>query len=57
VVRAIEGNKLEIAVAPLTQRFGAHLALASPAIGLRAQSGGLGRRAAEEATVGDDDKQ
>jgi short-subunit dehydrogenase len=57
VVRAIEGNKMEIAVAPLTQRFGAHLALASPAIGLRAQSGGLGRRAAEEATVGDDDKQ
>jgi short-subunit dehydrogenase len=56
VVRAIESNKLEIAVAPIQQRLGAHLALASPSIGLRAQSGGLGRRAAEEATVGDDDK-
>jgi short-subunit dehydrogenase len=56
VVRAIETNKTEIAVAPIQQRLGAHLALASPAIGLRLQSGGLGRRAAEEATVGDDDK-
>jgi short-subunit dehydrogenase len=53
VVRAIEGNRMEIAVAPLTQRVGAHLAMASPTIGLRAQSGGLGRRAAAEATVGE----
>jgi short-subunit dehydrogenase len=53
VVRAIEGNKMEIAVAPLTQRFGAHLALATPGIALRAQSGGFARRAAEEATVGE----
>ena len=52
VARAIEGNKMEIAVAPLPQRFGAHLAMASPAIGLRAQSGALGRRAAQEATTG-----
>jgi short-subunit dehydrogenase len=53
VARAIEGNKLEIAVAPLPQRFGAHLAMASPAIGLRAQSGALGRRAAADATTGE----
>ena len=57
VVRAIESNKMEIAVAPIPQRLGAHIALASPSIGLRAQSGSLGRRAAAEATVGDDDKQ
>jgi short-subunit dehydrogenase len=56
VVRAIEANKVEISVAPIQQRFAAHLALASPAFGLRAQTGGLGRRAAEEATMGDDAK-
>ena len=53
VVRAIEDNKMEIAVAPLSQRMGAHLALASPALGLRAQSGALGRRAAADATTGE----
>jgi short-subunit dehydrogenase len=53
VVRAIEANKMEIAVAPLSQRMGAHLALASPALGLRAQSGALGRRAAADATTGE----
>jgi hypothetical protein len=53
VVRAIEGNKMEIAVAPIPQRLGAHLAMASPAFGLRAQSGALGRRAAAEATTGE----
>jgi hypothetical protein len=53
VVRAIEGNKMEIGVAPLPQRLGAHLAMASPTIGLRAQSGSLGRRAAADATTGD----
>jgi short-subunit dehydrogenase len=52
VVRAIEGNKMEIAVAPLAQRLGAHLAMASPTLGLRAQSGALGRRAAADATTG-----
>jgi short-subunit dehydrogenase len=56
VVRAIESNKLEIAVAPIQQRFASHLALASPGFGLRVQSGGFARRAAEAATVGDDDK-
>jgi short-subunit dehydrogenase len=53
VVKAIEGNKLEIAVAPLQQRFGSHLALAMPGVGLRMQSGGLARRAAEDATGGE----
>ncbi len=53
VVRAIEANKMEIAVAPLPQRLGAHLAMASPTIGLRAQSGSLGRRAAADATTGE----
>ena len=56
VVRAIESNKLEIAVAPIQQRFASHLALASPGFALRLQSGGFARRAAAEATVGDDDK-
>ncbi len=54
VVRAIEHDKMEIAVAPLQQRLGAHLGMASPALGMRAQSGSLGRRAAKEATVGDE---
>jgi short-subunit dehydrogenase len=54
VVRAIESNKVEIAVAPMQQRFGAHMALASPALGLRVQGGSIGRRAAAEATPGDD---
>ncbi len=54
VVRAIEANKLEISVAPIQQRVGAHLALASPGLGLRMQGGSLGRRAAAEATVEDE---
>jgi short-subunit dehydrogenase len=56
VVKAIEQNKLEVAVAPIQQRFASHLALASPGFGLRIQSGGFARRAAEQATVGDDDR-
>jgi short-subunit dehydrogenase len=56
VVRAIEANKMEIAVAPLQQRLATHLALASPGVGLRIQSAGYARRVAEKATVGDDDK-
>jgi short-subunit dehydrogenase len=56
VVRAIEANRMEIAVAPIQQRLATHLALASPGVGLRIQSAGYARRAAEKATVGDDDK-
>jgi short-subunit dehydrogenase len=56
VVRAIEKNKLEIAVAPLQQRFAAHLALATPGISVRAQSGGMAKRTAENVAAGQSDK-
>jgi short-subunit dehydrogenase len=56
VVRAIESNKMEIAVAPVQQRIASHVALAAPGFGLRAQSGGFARRAAEEATSGETGK-
>jgi short-subunit dehydrogenase len=46
VVKAIEGDRVEIAVAPLQQRIGAHLALISPSVGVRAQSGSAGQKAA-----------
>jgi len=48
VVRVIERNKMEIAVAPIQQRLASHFALASPGIALRAQSGGFARRTAED---------
>jgi short-subunit dehydrogenase len=47
VVKAIESNRVEIAVAPLTQRLGAHVALISPTIGVKAQSGSAGQKAAQ----------
>jgi short-subunit dehydrogenase len=53
VARAIEQDKMELTVAPLQQRIATHLAMASPKVGLAIQSGGYGRRAAEEATVGE----
>jgi short-subunit dehydrogenase len=56
VVKAIEGNKMEIAVAPLQQRIAAHLALATPGISARAQSGGMARRTAEDLAAGQTDK-
>jgi short-subunit dehydrogenase len=46
-VKAIEKDKVEIAVAPLPQRLGAHLALASPTLGVKAQSGSAGQKAAQ----------
>lgn len=46
VVRAIEGDRVEVAVAPIHQRFMAHFAMASPSISVRAQSGSAGQRAA-----------
>jgi short-subunit dehydrogenase len=46
VVRAIERNKLEVAVAPLRQRAMAHVGLAAPGLAERVQSGGVARRAA-----------
>ncbi|HEX5593695.1 MAG TPA: SDR family NAD(P)-dependent oxidoreductase [Solirubrobacterales bacterium] len=46
-VKAIERNKVEITVAPLPQRVGAHLALASPSLSVKAQSGSAGQKAAQ----------
>jgi short-subunit dehydrogenase len=46
-VKAIERNKVEVTVAPLPQRAGAHLALISPALGVKAQSGSAGQKAAQ----------
>jgi short-subunit dehydrogenase len=52
VVKAIEGNRVEVVVAPLQQRLAAHLALASPSLGARAQSGSAGQKAAEAIASG-----
>jgi short-subunit dehydrogenase len=46
-VKAIERNKVEVTVAPLPQRAGAHLALVSPSLSARAQSGSAGQKAAQ----------
>jgi short-subunit dehydrogenase len=53
VVAAIEGDKMEITVAPLKDRVASHVALAAPGVALRAQDAGFARRAAEEATAGE----
>jgi short-subunit dehydrogenase len=46
VVRAIEKDRVEVVVAPVQQRLAAHVALASPALSARAQSGSAGQKAA-----------
>jgi short-subunit dehydrogenase len=46
VVKAIESDRVEIAVAPIQQRLGAHVALISPSLGVKAQSGRAGQKAA-----------
>ncbi|HEU4707323.1 MAG TPA: SDR family NAD(P)-dependent oxidoreductase [Solirubrobacterales bacterium] len=51
-VKAIERNKVEVTVAPLPQRAGAHLALMSPALGVKAQSGSAGQKAAKAVAEG-----
>ncbi len=51
-VRAIEGNKVEIAVAPARQRFLAHFGLASPGIAVRVSSGSAGQKSAAEIAGG-----
>jgi short-subunit dehydrogenase len=56
VVRAIERNKVEIAVAPVQQRFLAHFALANPGIGVKAASGSAGQKAAANVAEGQLDK-
>lgn len=52
VVRAIARNRAEVAVAPLPQRAAAHFALAAPALGVRAQSGSAGQKAAQAIAEG-----
>ena len=52
VARAIADNRVEIAVAPLRQRFAAHFALASPALAIKAQSGSAGQKSAEAIAKG-----
>jgi short-subunit dehydrogenase len=51
-VKAIERNKVEVTVAPLPQRAGAHLALISPSLGVKAQSGSAGQKAAKDIASG-----
>jgi short-subunit dehydrogenase len=50
VVKAVERDKVELAVAPLPQRVLSHFALVSPGIAVRAQSGAAGQKA-EPATT------
>ncbi len=47
VVKAIERNKIEIVVAPLTARVATHIAMASPSIAVRSQAGSAGQKAAD----------
>lgn len=48
VVRAVERNKVEVAVAPLRQRALAHVGMAAPALSVRMQSGSVAKRAADD---------
>jgi short-subunit dehydrogenase len=52
VVKAIERDKVELVVAPLTLRALSHFALASPSVAVRAQSGSAGQRAAKSLADG-----
>jgi short-subunit dehydrogenase len=56
VVRAIERDKMEVAVAPLRQRALAHLGLASPRVAMRAVTGRTARRAANRVAEGQADR-
>jgi short-subunit dehydrogenase len=56
VVRAIERDKHEIAVAPRRQRALAHLGLATPGLAVRMTSSGTGQKAADELAAGQRDK-
>ncbi|HET9163273.1 MAG TPA: SDR family NAD(P)-dependent oxidoreductase [Solirubrobacterales bacterium] len=51
-IKAIEGNKLEVVVAPLQLRAMSHFALATPSISVRAQSGAAGQKAAKAVADG-----
>jgi short-subunit dehydrogenase len=52
VVTAIERDRTELSVGPLRQRALAHLALATPAISVRTQSGATGQRIADGIATG-----
>jgi short-subunit dehydrogenase len=52
VVRAIERNAVEVAVAPIQQRVAAHIGMAVPTLAVRAQSGGIANRATSEIDAG-----
>jgi short-subunit dehydrogenase len=52
VVRAIERDKVELAVAPFSQRALAHLGMVSPSVAVRAQSGAAGQKAAQAVAAG-----
>jgi short-subunit dehydrogenase len=56
VVKAIERDKMEVAVAPLRQRALAHLGLASPRVAMRAITGGTARKTADRVAKGQADK-
>lgn len=56
VVKAIEQNKVEIAVAPLRQRVLAHFALSTPGISVKIASGDAGQKAAKAVVDGQLDK-
>lgn len=51
-VKAIEKNKVEVTIAPLAQRAGAHLALVSPSLSVKVQSGSAGQKAAKDIASG-----
>ncbi len=52
VVKAVESNRTEIAVAPPVSRALAHFGMISPAISARVQSAPVGQKAAEEVADG-----
>jgi short-subunit dehydrogenase len=51
-LKAIESDKVEVAVAPMQQRFLAHFGLASPGIAVRTASGSAGQKAGAEVAAG-----
>src|SRR6476469_3968347 len=56
VLKAVEQNKVEIAVAPLRQRVLAHFALSTPGISVKIASGDAGQKAAPAVVDGQLDK-
>jgi len=51
-VKAIEADKVEIAVAPAQQRFLAHFGLANPGVAVKVSSGSAGQKSAAEIADG-----